>query len=89
MATLQKITRDVLEAYLLCKTKGLLVLAGESGTKTDYENWYLRVAAQQEARSAANFEAHYQGRSLRRDVALTPSEITNAPDAILRAYFSD
>src|SRR5947209_4807034 len=35
MAT--KITRDVLEAYLNCKTKGHLRLAGERGTASDYE----------------------------------------------------
>src|SRR6201985_1881661 len=32
-----KITKEVLEAYLNCKTKGHLKLAGEAGTKSDYE----------------------------------------------------
>ncbi len=32
-----KITREVLEAYLNCKTKGHLKLAGETGTESDYE----------------------------------------------------
>ncbi len=31
-----KITRDVLESYLYCKTKGYLKLTGEQGTKCDY-----------------------------------------------------
>src|SRR6516164_8637154 len=35
MAT--KITREVLESYLDCKYKGHLKLAGQVGTKTDYE----------------------------------------------------
>ena len=35
MAT--KITRDIIESYLNCKTKGHLKLAGETGTKSDYE----------------------------------------------------
>lgn len=35
MAT--KITRDVLESYLHCRTKAHLKLAGECGTKSDYE----------------------------------------------------
>jgi predicted RecB family nuclease len=32
-----KITREVLEGYLNCKTKGRLKLAGEPGAKSDYE----------------------------------------------------
>ena len=32
-----KITNEVLEGYLNCKTKGHLKLAGETGTKSDYE----------------------------------------------------
>jgi predicted RecB family nuclease len=32
-----KITNEVLEGYLNCKTKGRLKLAGEGGTPTDYE----------------------------------------------------
>src|SRR3989339_1840775 len=32
-----KVTRDVLESYLKCSYKGHLKLAGDQGTKTDYE----------------------------------------------------
>src|SRR5262245_41861992 len=32
-----KITRDILEGYLNCMTKGHLKLAGEQGTRSDYE----------------------------------------------------
>ena len=32
-----KITNEILEAYLNCKTKGHLKLVGETGTKSDYE----------------------------------------------------
>ena len=32
-----KITTEILEAYLNCKTKGHLKLAGEGGTRSDYE----------------------------------------------------
>ena len=35
MAT--KITREVLEGYLHCKTKGHLKLVGQPGSKSDYE----------------------------------------------------
>jgi predicted RecB family nuclease len=89
MTTLRKITRDVLENYLYCKTKGFLTLAGKSGTKTDHEAWRLRVATQQKINSAANFPAHYRGDTVAKEIVLTQSGIANAPDAILRAQFDN
>jgi hypothetical protein len=32
-----KISNEILEAYLNCRTKGYLKLVGETGTKSDYE----------------------------------------------------
>ena len=49
MAT--KITREVLEGYLNCKTKAHLKLAGQQGTMSDYEA--LLVATRQEVRQQA------------------------------------
>src|SRR5947209_2674928 len=46
-----KITREVLESYLNCKLKGHLKLAGESGTKSDYEA--MTDAASRASREAA------------------------------------
>src|SRR5262249_60703462 len=36
-AVIVKITREVLEGYLICKYKGHLKLAGQAGTPSDYE----------------------------------------------------
>jgi hypothetical protein len=41
-----KITRDVLESYLHCKTKAHLKLAGHQGSMSDYEG--MLVASRQE-----------------------------------------
>jgi predicted RecB family nuclease len=46
-----KITNEILEDYLNCKTKGHLKLAGESGTRSDYET--MTTAASQVSRAAA------------------------------------
>jgi hypothetical protein len=46
MAT--KITRDIVESYLNCKYKGHLKLAGDSGTRSDYEA--MTAAAKQASR---------------------------------------
>ena len=50
MAT--KITRDVLESYLHCKTKAHLKLAGQQGSVSDYEG--LLVASRQEVRQTGH-----------------------------------
>jgi hypothetical protein len=44
-----RITNEILEAYLNCKTKGHLRLVGKTGTKSDYE-------AMTEATSRASWE---------------------------------
>ena len=49
MAT--KITREILEAYLHCKTKAHLKLAGQQGSVSDYEA--LLAANRQEVRQQA------------------------------------
>ena len=46
-----KITNEILEGYLNCKTKGYLKLMGERGTQSDYEA--MITAAGQESREAA------------------------------------
>ncbi|OWK34522.1 ISPsy5, transposase [Fimbriiglobus ruber] len=46
-----KITNEILEAHLNCNTKGLRKLAGESGTKSDYE--MMSTEARQASREAA------------------------------------
>src|SRR4051794_14957733 len=47
----KKITTEVLEAHLDCKTKGRLKLAGESGVASDYEA--MTSQARQASREAA------------------------------------
>src|SRR3954453_9141806 len=61
-----KITRDVLESYLRCKYKGHLKLAGEQGSKSDYE--MLQEASRNQVRQAAEtkLEVRYGGGVIRR-----------------------
>jgi hypothetical protein len=46
-----KITREVLESYLHCKTKAYLKLAGQQGIRSDYEA--LLAETRQEVRKTA------------------------------------
>ncbi len=64
-----KITNEILEGYLNCKTKGHLKLAGETGTKSDYEAMTRRRPAWRRGRRAlARLVARFGGgRRLPRD----------------------
>src|SRR4051812_30312004 len=64
-----KITNEVLEAHLNCKTKGHLKLAGESGTKSDYEA--MTVEARQASREEAVAKLVARFPDVRRGVSVT------------------
>jgi predicted RecB family nuclease len=87
MAT--KITRDVLEAYLDCKTKAHLKLAGQRGMKSDYEG--LLAATRQEVRQTAiaHIHAQYPEGDVARDIPLTAAALRAGPSFILDAALED
>ena len=89
MTIIRKITREVFDDYLHCKTKGFLTIAGEPRIETDYGAWRLRTAAKQRAASEANFIAQYRKCTIQRDVVLTSSAINGAGDAIVHAHFDN
>jgi predicted RecB family nuclease len=80
-----KITNEVLEAYLNCKTKGRLKLAGECGTPSDYEA--LAAAARRASREEAVAKLVARSPATSRGVSVTTATLrTGAPllaDAIL------
>ena len=57
MAT--KITRDIIESYLNCKYKGHLKLAGESGTRSDYEAMTTAARAASREQALAKLVARF------------------------------
>ena len=69
MAT--KITRDVLEGYLHCPTKGYLKLTGQQGTVSDYEA--LLVGARDQVRNKAieQILARHKEGEVARDLPVT------------------
>ena len=77
MAT--KITRDVLEAYLHCKTKAHLKLAGQQGSASDYEA--LLVANRREVRQTAidKILARHPEGEVARDISLTAAALRAGP----------
>jgi hypothetical protein len=87
MAT--KITRDVLESYLYCKTKAHLKLAGQQGSVSDYEA--LLAENRQEVRQQAIgkiLAKHAEG-ELARDIPLTAAALRAGPSFVLDAILED
>ena len=84
-----KITREVLESYLHCKTKAHLKLAGQQGTVSDYE--VLLLARRQEVRqqAVAKILAKYPEAEVARDIPLTVAALQSGPPFVLDASLED
>ena len=87
MAT--KITREVLESYLNCKTKAHLKLAGHQGSMSDYQG--LLVASRQEVRQQAigKILAQYPEAEVARGITLTSAALRAGPPFVLDATLED
>jgi predicted RecB family nuclease len=66
-----KITNEILEAYLNCKTKGHLKLAGKTGTKSDYEAMTETARRASRELALAGIVAYYGEASPYRGTAIT------------------
>jgi len=84
-----KITREVLEAYLYCKTKAHLKLAGQQGNVSDYQA--LLVANRQEVsqQAIAKILAGHPEGEVARDIILTAATLRERPSFVLNATLED
>jgi predicted RecB family nuclease len=87
MAT--KITRDIVESYLNCKYKGHLQLAGQQGTRSDYELLLAKSRDEWRCRAIDKILARHQGEEVARDVVLTPSALKQGAAFIFNATLED
>ena len=87
MAT--KITRQVLEAYLHCKTKAHLKLAGQQGNLSDYEAMLIsnRHAVQQQAINKI-LDRSTEG-EVARDIPITPATLRAGSSFMLNVTQED
>ena len=87
MAT--KMTRQILEAYLNCKTKAHLKLAGQQGIVSDYQA--LLVANRQAVRRQAieKILARNPETEVARDISLTAAALGKGPSFVLNATLED
>jgi hypothetical protein len=87
MAT--KITRQILESYLNCKTKAHLKLAGQQGIVSDYEA--LLIANRQEVRQQAieKILASKPEGEVAMDVPLTAATLRAGSSYVLNSILKD
>jgi predicted RecB family nuclease len=84
-----KVTREVLEGYLHCRTKAHLKLAGQQGSVSDYEK--MLVASRVEVRQTAIgkiLERHTESEVVR-GIYLTASALRAGPSFVLDATLED
>ena len=77
MAT--KITREVLEAYLKCKTKAHLKLAGQQGIRSDYEGLLAETRQQVRRQAVDKILARCAETEVTRDISLTADALREGP----------
>jgi hypothetical protein len=90
MVTTTRVTREVLDNYLRCKTKGFLTLVGRRGIRSDYDRWCIESGECQGVRAAANLRLRYQGRQVSEGVVLRASSLrAGVDDLILHGRFEN
>jgi hypothetical protein len=83
----EKITRDVLESHLAFRYKGHLKLAGQQGSKSNYESWLTDLRSREKVGSIANLIAHHREREIIRETPLVVSTLKTGPAVILDGTF--
>src|SRR4051794_20614089 len=87
MAT--KITREILESYLNCKTKAHLKLAGQQGTKSDYERLLAETRQEVGQQVIGKILAEHPEAEVARDIPLAPAALRSGPSFVLGATLED
>ena len=84
-----KITNEVLEAHLNCRFKGHLKLAGEVGTRSDYETMTTAARAASREQAIAKLVARSGGGAARRGTAVTVATLRSGPPLLADAALED
>jgi predicted RecB family nuclease len=84
-----KITNDILEGYLNCKTKGHLKLVGETGTKSDYVAMTEAASRASRELSLAGIVARYGEGNAYRGTAITAAMLKQGAPLLADAIVED
>lgn len=86
---MKKVTKDILESYLNCKTKAQLKLAGERGIKSDYEGMILELKAEVSLKAIEKILSNHAEEDVAKHISLTMEALSKGPAYILDATFED
>ena len=84
-----KITRDMLESYLHCKFKGYLKLAGQQGTKGDFEAMLTELRTEVRLKATEAIIARHPGDQVAKNIPLTTADLKRGPQYILDGTVED
>lgn len=84
-----KITREVLEGHLSCKSKGFLKLTGQQGTKSAYETLLTGLREEVRRRTTDQILTQHPGTEVERGIPLTLSALKRGASFILDATWED
>jgi predicted RecB family nuclease len=84
-----KITREIIESYLNCKTKGHLKLAGERGTESDYEAMTVATTAASREATLAKLVARFGDGDYCRGTSVTAATLRKGPPLLVDAAIED
>ena len=85
----RKITREILESYITCKTKGYLKLTGQQGVKSDYETLLTEMRAEVRLAAIDKIIARHPGEEIPRNIPLTTSALKQGASFLLDATLDD
>jgi hypothetical protein len=84
-----KITSDVLESYLHCKFKGHLKLAGQQGTKCDFEAMLMQLRAKVKLKAIDTILDRHPDDQVARNIPLTIAALKRGCAYILDSTLED
>jgi predicted RecB family nuclease len=84
-----RITRDVLESFVFCKSKGYLKLTGQQGGKSDYEGLLAAIRSEVRLNAVDKIRDQNHENQLVSNIALTTSALAQGPLFVLDAIVED
>jgi predicted RecB family nuclease len=84
-----KISNEILEAYLNCRTKGYLKLVGETGTKSDYEAMTEAASRASREVALAGLVARYGEGDAHRGTVITAAMLKQGAPVLVDAVLED
>src|SRR5262249_27704996 len=84
-----KSSGDIIESELSCKYKGHLTLAGQRGTRSDYELLLAESREEVRRRATDKILSRHSADGIERDVPLTPATLKRGAAFLLNATLED